>query len=50
MRDLAAARSMLLGDVAMTRRTRYSICWHSFDGPVDLVPHPAAANPFEDEP
>lgn len=39
----------LRGDVAMTRRHSYSICWHSFDGPVDLVPHPAAADPFEDE-
>ena len=33
----------------MTRRWNYSICWHSFFGPVDLVPHPAAADPFEDK-
>ncbi len=39
----------LRGDVAMTRRHNYSICWHSFAGRVDLVPHPAAADPFEDE-
>ena len=42
-------KECLPDDVAMTRRYTYSICWHSFDGPVDLVPHPAAADPFEDE-
>ena len=39
--------SCMVGDIAMTRRWNYSICWHAFDGPVDLVRHPAAADPFE---
>jgi hypothetical protein len=34
---------------AVTRRPRYSICWESFGDPVDVDPHAAAANPFDDE-
>ncbi len=37
------------GTIAFTQRPRYSICWIGFDD-VDVVRHPAAANPFEDEP
>jgi hypothetical protein len=36
------------GITAFTQRPRYSICWTSFFD-VDVVRHPAAANPFEDE-
>jgi hypothetical protein len=35
--------------IAITRRPRYSICWETFGGPVDVDPHAAAANPFDDE-
>jgi hypothetical protein len=34
-------------DVAITRRWNYSICWAWFGGPLDLVRHPAAPDPFE---
>jgi len=37
------------GTTAFTQRPRYSICWISFYD-VDVVRHPAAASPFEDEP
>ena len=39
----------LSGTTAFTQRPRYSICWIGF-GPIDVVRHPAAPDPFEEAP